>query len=622
MSAMKEIIGIISLPLLTGLLLLFVPEKLRTAKGIVAVIVSISTAIFTVAIYSSAVGIHYLTELQSGSAAAVSGIDILHDAGKYMTFNTDNLSKLIILLISAFSFLILVYSLVYIKAGRIRNYYPYFLITLGCSYGAVLSDNLLLFLFFWGVLGITLYKLIKGDDEESSSTAKKTLILIGASDSIMITGIAVIWKITGTLSMENISLTTSDAVTVSAFLALLTGCFTKAGAFPFHTWVPDYAKSAPASSTAYLPASLDKLLGIYFLARICNGMFILSEWMIFILLSIGVISIITAVMMALVQHNYKRLLGYHAVSQVGYMILGFGLGSTIGVAAGLFHMINNALYKSGLFLSAGSVEYCTGKEDIDELGGLSKAMPVTFVATLIFAMSISGVPPFNGFASKWMIYQGIIEFGGGTGFANKLWPVWLGLAVLGSALTLASFIKLVGGIFLGRRRSGSEMVHEAPFMMWIPTAALAVCCVLLGVFATNFVVPKILMPVSGVVHFPGFWNSSFVSLLVLLSIIMGIILYLALNIKKFRTEDSFIGGEKIQDQTNYSTTEFYKSIGEFHLFSWIYKKVEKRWFDIYDLSKQIVLWFSHQLSEAHTGVLPAYILWVFAGLIIMLLIMT
>ena len=619
---MKEIIGIISLPLLTGLLLLFVPEKLRTAKGIVAVIVSISTAIFTVAIYSSAVGIHYLTELQSGSAAAVSGIDILHDAGKYMTFNTDNLSKLIILLISAFSFLILVYSLVYIKAGRIRNYYPYFLITLGCSYGAVLSDNLLLFLFFWGVLGITLYKLIKGDDEESSSTAKKTLILIGASDSIMITGIAVIWKITGTLSMENISLTTSDAVTVSAFLALLTGCFTKAGAFPFHTWVPDYAKSAPASSTAYLPASLDKLLGIYFLARICNGMFILSEWMIFILLSIGVISIITAVMMALVQHNYKRLLGYHAVSQVGYMILGFGLGSTIGVAAGLFHMINNALYKSGLFLSAGSVEYCTGKEDIDELGGLSKAMPVTFVATLIFAMSISGVPPFNGFASKWMIYQGIIEFGGGTGFANKLWPVWLGLAVLGSALTLASFIKLVGGIFLGRRRSGSEMVHEAPFMMWIPTAALAVCCVLLGVFATNFVVPKILMPVSGVVHFPGFWNSSFVSLLVLLSIIMGIILYLALNIKKFRTEDSFIGGEKIQDQTNYSTTEFYKSIGEFHLFSWIYKKVEKRWFDIYDLSKQIVLWFSHQLSEAHTGVLPAYILWVFAGLIIMLLIMT
>ena len=421
--------------------------------------------------------------------------------------------------------------------------------------------------------------------------------------------------------MAGISLTTTNALSVIAFLALLTGSFTKAGAFPFHTWVPDYAKSAPASSTAYLPASLDKLLGIYFLARITTGMFILNEWLTLLLLSIGVISIITAVMMALVQHNYKRLLGFHAVSQVGYMILGFGLGSMIGVAAGLFHMINNALYKSGLFLSAGSVEYRTGKEDIDDLGGLSRAMPFTFFATLIFAMSISGVPPFNGFASKWMIYQGIIDFGSGNGIANKLWVVWLGLAVLGSALTLASFIKLIGGIFLGRRRSEFEGVREVSFLMWIPMIVLALCCIFFGVFATNFIVPKLFMPVSGAFQFRGFWNSSFVSLLVLISIILGIILYLAFNLKKFRTEDSFIGGEKIQDQTSYSTTEFYKTIGEFRLFSWFYKKAEKRWFDIYDLSKQFVLWFSHQLSEAHTGVLPVYIIWVFAGLIIMLLIM-
>jgi len=267
------------------------------------------------------------------------------------------------------------------------------------------------------------------------------------------------------------------------------------------------------------------------------------------------------------------------------------------------------------------VEYRTGKEDIDDLGGLSKAMPFTFFATLIFAMSISGVPPFNGFASKWMIYQGIIDFGSGNGIANKLWVVWLGLAVLGSALTLASFIKLIGGIFLGRRRSEFEGVREVSFLMWIPMIVLALCCIFFGVFATNFIVPKLFMPVSGAFQFRGFWNSSFVSLLVLISIILGIILYLAFNLKKFRTEDSFIGGEKIQDQTSYSTTEFYKTIGEFRLFSWFYKKAEKRWFDIYDLSKQFVLWFSHQLSEAHTGVLPDYIIWVFAGLIIMLLIM-
>jgi formate hydrogenlyase subunit 3/multisubunit Na+/H+ antiporter MnhD subunit len=326
-------------------------------------------------------------------------------------------------------------------------------------------------------------------------------------------------------------------------------------------------------------------------------------------------------MMALVQHNYKRLLGFHAVSQVGYMILGFGLGSVIGIAAGLFHMINHALYKSGLLLSAGSIEYRTGKENIDDLGGLSKAMPVTFFASLIFAMSISGVPPLNGFASKWMIYQGIIDFGTGSGVANKLWVVWLGLAVLGSALTLASFIKLIGGIFLSRRKAEFERVREVPVMMWIPLVILSIFCIFFGVFATNFVVPKLFMPVSGAFQFTGFWNSSFVSLLVLISVILGIILYLAFNLKKFRTEDSFIGGEKIQDQTSYSTSEFYKTIGEFNLFSWIYRKAEERWFDIYDLSKKFVLWLSHQLSEAHTGVLPGYVIWVFAGLIIMLLIM-
>lgn len=618
---MKEIIIIITLPVLTGLLLFFVPEKLRTVKGVAALLISIITCYLTIVIYGSENQILRLDEAAAGSGLSVSGIDLPGSAGRYLALNCDNLSKLIVLFISIFTFLILLYSLVYIKTGRVKNYYPYFLITLGCAYGAVLSDNLLLFLAFWGVLGLTLYKLISGHDEESSAAAKKTLILIGASDSIMIIGIAILWKITGSLSMESMSVPTSNALTVVAFLALLTGSFTKAGAFPFHTWVPDYAGSAPASSSAYLPASLDKLLGIYFLARITTSMFIMSEWLVILLLSVGVISIITAVMMALVQHNYKRLLGYHAVSQVGYMILGFGLGSMIGVAAGLFHMLNNALYKSGLFLSAGCVEYRTGEEKIDDLGGLSKAMPITFFATLIFAMSISGIPPFNGFASKWMIYQGIIDFGTGSGLANKLWVLWLGLAVLGSALTLASFIKLIGGIFLGRRKSEFEKVREVPVMMWIPLVVLSLFCIFFGVFATNLVVPKLLMPVSGTFEFLGFWNSSFVSLLVLISIILGIILYLAIGLKKFRTEDSFIGGERIQEQTSYSTPEFYKTIGEFRFFSWMYKKAEEKYFDIYDLSKQFVLWSSHQLSEAHTGVLSGYIIWVFAGLIIMLLIM-
>jgi NADH:ubiquinone oxidoreductase subunit 5 (subunit L)/multisubunit Na+/H+ antiporter MnhA subunit len=303
------------------------------------------------------------------------------------------------------------------------------------------------------------------------------------------------------------------------------------------------------------------------------------------------------------------------------MILGLGLGSPIGIAAGLFHMVNHALYKSGLLLSAGCIEYRTGEENLDELGGLSKAMPVTFFSSLIFAMAISGVPPLNGFASKWMIYQGIIDFGVGSDFPNKLWIIWLALAVLGSALTLASFIKFIGGVFLSRRKPAFEKIREVPVLMWLPLIILALFCIVFGIIATNIIVPKLFMPVSGEFQFTGFWNSSFVSFLVLISIVLGIILYLATSLKKFRTEDSFIGGEKIQDQTSFPTPEFYKTITEISFFSWMYKKAEKKWFDIYDISKNFVLWVNHQLSDAHTGVLPGYVIWVFAGLIIMLLIM-
>jgi formate hydrogenlyase subunit 3/multisubunit Na+/H+ antiporter MnhD subunit len=618
---MNEIISIILLPIAAGLLLFLVPDKQRTVKGIIALLVSLVTGFLTILIYTKNIDAGALSELIKGARFSFFGIDLLKDAGRYTVFNADSLSKLIVIFISIFSILILLYSLVYIKKSRVKNYYPYFLITIGCSYGAVLADNLLFFITFWGMLGITLYKLIPGINEESSATAKKTLILIGASDSIMLIGIALIWRLTGSLNISATALPTDNVLTVTAFLALMIGSFTKAGAFPFHSWVPDYAQNAPASSSALLPASLDKLLGIYFLARLTSGMFILNKWLTLLLLSVGVITIISAVMMALVQHNYKRLLGFHAVSQVGYMILGLGLGSPIGIAAGLFHMINHALYKSGLLLSAGCIEYRTGKENIDDLGGLSGTMPLTFFSALIFAMAISGVPPLNGFASKWMIYQGIIDFGIGPDLPNKLWILWLGLAVLGSALTLASFIKLIGGIFLGRSKPDFENIKEVPVLMWLPLSILALFCIVVGILATNIIVPKVFMPITGEFQFTGFWNSSLVSLLVLISIALGFLIYLITGLKKFRSEDSFIGGEKFQEETGYPTPEFYKTISEIGFFSWMYKKAEKKWFDIYDLSKQFVLWLSHLLSEAHTGVLSGYIIWVCAGLIIMLLIM-
>ncbi|MGQ1784948.1 NADH-quinone oxidoreductase subunit 5 family protein [Saccharicrinis sp. GN24d3] len=613
---MSEAGNIIILPIVVGILLLIFPDKVKIIKGLIAVVISLISGFFAIKLYQTEAAI---VDLSLFSGLITEDSLSLRGINTYCQLNIDPLSQLITLGISFFAVLISIYSLTNItREKKVYHFYPFFLITLGCANGAALADNLILFLVFWGALGLTLYKLIKGYDEESSAAAKETLILIGASDSVMMIGIALIGVIAGTYNMSELNISTSTGIGIMAFLTLLVGSFTKAGAFPFHTWVPDYTQKAPAASSAFLPASLDKLLGIYLLARLCTDIFVLNQWLKLVILILGVTTIITAVLMALVQHDYKRLLGFHAVSQVGYMVIGFGLGTPIGVAAGLFHMVNHALYKSGLFLSAGSVYHQTGQSDLNGLGGLSKSMPITFIAALVFALSISGIPPLNGFASKWMIYQGIIDFGTLPGIANQLWMVWLALAVIGSALTLASFVKFMTGIFMGRRNPDLESVKEVNVLMLSPKIILALICILLGVFATDYFVPKIFYPITGQFKFVGIWQSSFVSLLVVLSVILGLLIYLIGNIKNFRTADSYVGGEKWEEKAAFPVTGFYDTIRNAKVFKSMYDKAEKHWFDIYDLTKSVVLSSNKVLSKAHTGILTDYTIWLFAGLVIML----
>jgi formate hydrogenlyase subunit 3/multisubunit Na+/H+ antiporter MnhD subunit len=350
-------------------------------------------------------------------------------------------------------------------------------------------------------------------------------------------------------------------------------------------------------------------------------MFVLNRYLTLILLIAGVCTIIFLSMMALMQNNYKKLLGYTAVSQVGYMVLGFGLGSPIGIAGGLFHMINHALYKSGLFLAAGSIERQTGKEELNEVGGLSKCMPLTFIAALIFALSTSGIPPLNGFASKWMIYQAIIDFGTGSLIANKLWILWLALAVIGSALTVAVFIKFIAGAFLGRIRKEFAALKEVPFLMWIPMAILGIACLIFGIFITALVIPYLLEPVTGPIEFIGMWNSSLISMLIVVSILVGLVIYLLGNVKNLRVADSFVGGEVTQDSTSFSVSEFYKTFTEFRFLRFFYNKAHDKIFDVYDQSRNAVLGFSKVLSKEHTGVMTFYAFWIIAGLLLMMILL-
>ncbi|MBU1006811.1 MAG: hypothetical protein KKH08_04380, partial [Candidatus Omnitrophica bacterium] len=419
--------------ILAGIFILLVPKKFRKA----AEIFSLVTAVYL-----------FIASIKMFIKAPVYG-DYLY---------IDGLSRFIVLGIGFFGALVTLYSLKFMASyEQFRSYYSNVMWTIGFSLLAAVSNNIVILLVAWGFLGFTLFMLINVAGPNAAATSKKTFIIIGGSDSLMIMGFAIVWLITGEFNLSSIRIVVDNSLSSWAFILIAVGAFAKAGAMPFHTWIPDTAKEAPIPVTAFLPASLDKLLGIYLLARLVLNVFILDSFLYALLMVIGAVTIVAAVMMALVQHDFKKLLGYHSVSQVGYMVLGIGTGNPIGIAGGIFHMLNNTIYKSCLFFAGGNVQHKTKTSDLDFMGGLAKLMPITFFSALIAALSISGVPPFNGFFSKWMVYQGLVEKGKSGGV---LWIFCLVAAMFGSGLTLASFIKLIHAMFLGKSGNKQQLTDK------------------------------------------------------------------------------------------------------------------------------------------------------------------
>ncbi|MCJ7523778.1 MAG: NADH-quinone oxidoreductase subunit L [Candidatus Aminicenantes bacterium] len=384
-------------------------------------------------------------------------------------------SQFILLALSGFVFLITLYSTVKMAGhSRVREYYGYIFLTAALAAGATLANNFVPLIFFWEGLLITLYALINLGGKNAHRTAVKSFIIGGFCDFCMILGIAILWSQTGTLRMSDISVLPQGLLAVSFFLMMI-GAIGKAGAMPFHTWIPDAAIDAPVSVMALIPGALEKLLGIYLLVRITLDFYKLeiNSPFCITLMIIGAATIVLAVFMALIQKDLKKLLSYHAVSQVGYMILGIGTAVPIGIIGGIFHMINNAIYKSGLFLAAGSVEHQTGTTELKKLGGLYRAMPFTALGFLICAAAISGIWPLNGFVSKEMIFHGSYE----TGYTIFTIAAWLG-----AILTFASFLKAGHAVFFGPRNPETPQVRENKSPIYVPILILAAICVVFGIY--------------------------------------------------------------------------------------------------------------------------------------------
>ncbi|HEX2954654.1 MAG TPA: NADH-quinone oxidoreductase subunit L [Bacillota bacterium] len=443
------------IPALVGLLLLFVPSKIRGFHGSVSFLTAIAVLILTIGLWGKKIDL------------------VIPWAGFGISFQLRfyAFSQFIVAAVAGFSVLIALYALKFmLNRVNTNQFFGFFLISEAMAVGAALANNLIVMLFFWEGLLITLFAMINLGHNRAYRTALKAFAIVGLSDLCLMLGIGIVGAQAGTLTMDEIHLSTIGLNGV-AFVMMLIGAMAKAGAMPFHTWIPDAAVDAPLPFMAFLPAALEKLIGIYLVARISLDLFTMDATMKLVVMIIGAVTLILAVMMALIQQDYKRLLSYHAISQVGYMILGIGTGNPIGIAGGLFHMINHAIYKCCLFLTGGSVEKQIGTTDLHKLGGLARKMPWTFACFAIAAASISGVPPFNGFVSKELIFAGTQETG---------YPIFFIIAALGAVFTAASFLKLGHAVYFGKQTEETKKATESNWTMVLPMTVLAAFCLLFG----------------------------------------------------------------------------------------------------------------------------------------------
>ena len=356
------------------------------------------------------------------------------------------------------------------------------------SCGIVLTRDLFNLFVFLEIASLSSYALVGfGCEHEELEASFKYMVLGSVASALVLMGVALVYGNTASLNMVYVS-RAIQASGVNAGLAFALALFIagfglKAALVPFHAWLPDAHPSAPAPISAMLSGVLIKALGVYALARIVFNVFGVSVIVAWILIALGVLSMVIGVFLAVGQWDFKRLLAYHSISQMGYVVLGIGIGALVlarggkiewaalAIMGGLFHLVNHAVFKSLLFLASGSVEMATGTRQLKEMGGLVKKLPLTRTTCTVASAAIAGVPPFNGFWSKLILVIAAVQAG------------LIGLAavtVLVSLVTLISFLKVQRYVFLGELPENLQDVRENKGSMLVAMGFLACLCVLMG----------------------------------------------------------------------------------------------------------------------------------------------
>lgn len=398
-------------------------------------------------------------------------------------FGVDQLSLLLGLIVSFTTMLSSIYSIKYLSDddGK-EKYYPLFLLLTGSMMGFVLTGDLfnmfvMLEIMTFAAISLVAFRTYK---YQSIEAAFKYIVIGSIGSSLILLGTVIIYSRFHTLNIAqigaNLANANYDPVSIFALALLLSGYAVKAFLVPCHTWPPDAHMAAPSSVSMILSSVMSKT-GVYAIIRILYTMYQSMDLnsMEYMLVFWGSITMIVGITMAITQNDLKRMLAFSSVSQIGYIIIGVGLSTQLGITGGVYHMVNHAVFKSLLFLCAGAVYLRVHTTNLDEMGGLAKRMPYTTVLFIVGMMSIGGIPPFNGFVSKWLIYKATFE----AGFA----PVTI-VALLCSVLSLATLLKAMQSVFFGQLPEKYNDVKEAPKSMLIPMGVLGLLSLVGGLFPT------------------------------------------------------------------------------------------------------------------------------------------
>jgi hydrogenase-4 component B len=446
-----------------------------------------------------------LAGAESGSAPAT--MAVVSGIGASLTLDVDRFTAFFLLIIGVVAFLSTLYSTSHVRIYQREHparYYPILLLFFAGVIGVVSVQDWFFFLVFWEFMTICSYFLVIYDKEDPGvlRAGFKYIVITHVATILILVAAVVLWHAAEPHSFSFAAteqamgkLGEAAPIVLHVLLALwLIGFATKAGILPFGDWLPDAYPAAPSGASAAFAGTMTNL-GVYGLLRIFVDLLPGSQfsvvWGVVIAL-LGTGSIFVATLASLSQGNAKRLISFCIIGQMGYVFLAIGMGiyflpanpklALIGLLAGLFHLMNGVFYKSLLFFTTGSLRYRTGARDLGMMGGLARLLPVTAVMAGIGALSISGMPPFNGFASKWLIYQ--VSVIGGIGF-----PLFLlfGLtAMFISLVTLAALFKYLGAAFLGQPSQHvahlTENRNEVPASMQAPQVILGLCCIAFGLF--------------------------------------------------------------------------------------------------------------------------------------------